>query len=318
MSIVREPWPPNGSGKVIEDRPQSRVAERTAYVALRCRGSAGQVAIELRPARKPRIAVDPGLFEGDEVRPDVAFLESADLDAILLRDAASHPVDRPAIAKQQHQIDLPLHDQRLQEVGPVAPAAAPVQGAAGIKQPIAAVEIDLVDLRARRAQLLREAPEERPHRALQQQDPLAPQRIRAGFGHGRATVRRRTARRSCCQARLGRPAPSRRARRPAATSGCGLYTRQASGFASRTARTRARLVRSERAPRRSEASDSTCPGTRITRARPGRRQARSPTLYLVMPDATMRSRSAAARASNCGVNCQLCSNCSRSEGRVAS
>src|SRR5438876_4452616 len=101
MSIVREPWPPNGSGKVIEDRPQGRVAERTAHVALRCRGSAGQVAIELPPARKPRIAVDSKLLEGNEVGPDVALLESADLDAILLRDAASHPVNGPAVAEQQ-------------------------------------------------------------------------------------------------------------------------------------------------------------------------------------------------------------------------
>src|SRR5207302_9635492 len=100
MSIVKEPGPPNGSGKVIEDRPQGRVAERTAHVALRRRGSAGQVAIELRPARKPRIAVDAELLEGDEVGPDVAFLESADLDAILLREAASHPVDRPTVTEQ--------------------------------------------------------------------------------------------------------------------------------------------------------------------------------------------------------------------------
>src|SRR5207245_1991346 len=69
MSIVMEPWPPNGGGKVIEDRPQGRVAECTAHVALRCRGSAGQAAIKLRPARKPRLAVAAKLREGNEVGP---------------------------------------------------------------------------------------------------------------------------------------------------------------------------------------------------------------------------------------------------------
>src|SRR5205807_7732039 len=105
MSIVREPGPPNGSGKVIEDRPQGRVAERTAHVALRRRGSARQVAIELRLARNSRIAVDSELLEGDEVGPDVALFEGAELNAVALRDGAGHAVNRPAVAKQQYAVD---------------------------------------------------------------------------------------------------------------------------------------------------------------------------------------------------------------------
>src|SRR5207302_10016263 len=98
--IFREPWPPNAGAHVIQRRPQRRVAEHTADVALSRRGSAGQVAIELRMARKPQIAVDPELLEGDEVRPDVALFEGAELDAVALRDAAGHAVNRPAIAEQ--------------------------------------------------------------------------------------------------------------------------------------------------------------------------------------------------------------------------
>src|SRR5437870_6446013 len=149
MSIVREPWPPNGGGKVIQDRPQGRVPERTAHVALRGRGSAGQVAIELPPARKPRIAVDSELLEGDEVGPDVALFEGAELDAVALRDAAGHAVNRPAIAEQQHDVDPSFFQQTRKELRPVARMAPPADRAGRIKQPIAAVEIDLVNLRSR-------------------------------------------------------------------------------------------------------------------------------------------------------------------------
>src|SRR5207244_9489718 len=145
MSIVREPWPPNGSGKVIEDRPQGRVAERTAHVALRCRGSAWQVAIELPPARKPRKAVDSELLEGNEVGPDVALFEGAHPDAILLRDAAGHAVNRPAVTEQQHDVDPSLLQQTRKELRPVARVSPPADRAGRIKQPVAAAEIDLVD-----------------------------------------------------------------------------------------------------------------------------------------------------------------------------
>src|SRR2546430_16478304 len=127
MSIVREPCPPNGSGKVIEDRPQCRVAERTAHVALRCRGSAGQVAIKLRPARKPRIAVDTKLLEGNEVGPEVALLESADPDTMLLRDRAGHPVNRPAVAEQQHDVAPQLFQQTREELRPLGGCATAVE-----------------------------------------------------------------------------------------------------------------------------------------------------------------------------------------------
>src|SRR5207253_7488942 len=151
MPIVREPWPPNGGGDVIQGRPQSRVAERTAHVALRRRGSAGQVAIELRLARNSRIAVDSELLEGNEVGPDVALFEGAELDAVALRDAAGHAVNRPAVTEQQHDVDPSLLQQTRKELRPVARVSPPADRAGRIKQPIAAVEIDLVDLRVRRA-----------------------------------------------------------------------------------------------------------------------------------------------------------------------
>src|SRR5205814_10263208 len=159
-----------------------------AHVALRRRGSAGQVAIELRLARNSRIAVDSELLEGDEVGPDVALFEGAELDAVALRDGAGHAVNPPAIAEQQHDVDPSFFQQTRKELRPVARVSPPADRAGRIKQPIAAVEIDLVDLRVRRAQLLREAPEERPHRALQQQDPL--EIGRASCRESRYTTRR--------------------------------------------------------------------------------------------------------------------------------
>src|SRR5205807_1323292 len=147
MSIVREPRPPNGGGKVIEDRPQRRVAKRAAHVALRYRRSAGQVPIELCVAGNPRIAVDSELLEGDEVGPDVALFEGAELDAVALRDAAGHAVNRSAIAEQQHDVDPSFLQQARKELRPVAGVAPPADRAGRIKQPVAAVEVDLVNLR---------------------------------------------------------------------------------------------------------------------------------------------------------------------------
>ena len=120
MSIAREPGTPDGGGDVIQSCPQSRVPERVADVELRFVRCARQMAIELCPAWNPRIAVDAKLLEGNEVGPEVAFFESADLDAMLLRDRAGHPVNRPAIAEQQHDVDLPLFQETGEELRPVA------------------------------------------------------------------------------------------------------------------------------------------------------------------------------------------------------
>src|SRR5256885_894366 len=79
MSIAREPGTPDGGGDVIQSCPQSRVPERVADVELRFVRCARQMAIELCPAWNPRIAVDAKLLEGNEVGPEVAFFESADL-----------------------------------------------------------------------------------------------------------------------------------------------------------------------------------------------------------------------------------------------
>ena len=141
------------------------------------------MAIELCLARNPRIAVDAKLLEGNEVGPEVAFFESADLDAMLLRDRAGHPVNRPAIAEQQHDVDLPLFQETGEELRPVAGMATPGQRVGRIKQAVAAVEVDLVDLGAPRSQEFREPSEERPHGALQQQDLLGAQRVPAGVAH---------------------------------------------------------------------------------------------------------------------------------------
>src|SRR5438477_8248526 len=89
MSIAREPGTPDGRGDVIQGRPQSRVAEGVADVELPRLLSARQMAIELRLARNPRMAVDAKLLEGNEVGPDVALFENADPDTMLLRDRAS-------------------------------------------------------------------------------------------------------------------------------------------------------------------------------------------------------------------------------------
>src|SRR5438105_9368878 len=211
MSIAREPGTPDGGGDVIQGCPQSRVPERVADVEFPFVWCARKVAIELCPAWNPRIAVDAKLLEGNEVGPDVALFESANPDTMLLRDSASHPVNRPAVAEQQHDVDPPLLQETGEELRPVAGMATPGQRVGWIKQAVAAVEVDLVNLGARRSQEFREASEEGPHGALQQQDPLGVQRVPAGVAHGRATVSRNTARRRCCQARFGVPAASRHA-----------------------------------------------------------------------------------------------------------
>src|SRR5256885_1403784 len=163
MSIAREPGTPDGGGDVIQGCPQSRVPERVADLELRSLRSARQMAIELCLARNPRIAVDAKLLEGNEVGPDVALFESADPDTMLLRDRASHQVNRSAVAEQQHDVDPPLFQETGEELRPVAGMATPGKRVGRIKQAVAAVEVDLVNLGARGSQKCREASEERPH-----------------------------------------------------------------------------------------------------------------------------------------------------------
>src|SRR5438270_8815135 len=157
MSIAREPGTPDGGGDVIQGCPQSRVPERVADVELPRLLCARQIAIELCLARNPRIAVDAKLLEGNEVGPDVALFESADPDTMLLRDRAGHPVDRPAVAEQQHDVDPPLFQETGEELRPVAGMATPGKRVGRIKQAVAAVEVDLVHLGARLSQVFREA-----------------------------------------------------------------------------------------------------------------------------------------------------------------
>src|SRR5437879_3376155 len=147
MSIVGKPGTPDGGGDVIQGRPQSRVAEGAADFALCFPRPAREVAIELCLTRHQRKAVDSELLEGNEVGPDVALFEGAHPDAILLRDAAGHAVNWPAIAEQQHDVDPSFFQQTRKELRPVAMMATPADRAGGIKGPIAAVAADLVDLR---------------------------------------------------------------------------------------------------------------------------------------------------------------------------
>src|SRR2546423_10382899 len=149
MSIVLEPGTRDGGRDVIQGCPHSRVPERTAHVALRCRGSARQVAIKLRSARNPRIAVDAELLEGNEVGPDIALFESADPDTMLLRDRAAHPVNRPAVAEQQHDVDPPLFQETGEELRPIGGMATPGERVGRIKQTVAPVAADPWNLAAR-------------------------------------------------------------------------------------------------------------------------------------------------------------------------
>src|SRR5438477_4040072 len=152
MSIAREPGTPDGGGDVIQGCPQSRVPERVADVEFPFVWCARKVAIELCPAWNPRIAVDAKLLEGNEVGPDVALFESANPDTMLLRDSASHPVNRPAVAEQQHDVDPPLFQETGEELRPLGGMATPGERVGRIQQAVGAGVVELVNLGARGSQ----------------------------------------------------------------------------------------------------------------------------------------------------------------------
>ena len=109
-------------------------------------------------------------------------------------------------------------------------------------------------------------------------------------------------------------------RRPASTSGCGLYRMTAAGLAARAACSSPRLVLTVPVPSRIEASSSTCPGTRIRRpvGRPAGKPA-PPILYFDSPSRVIRAirRATRWRASS-GKSVAAVISCSNLLGRVGS
>ncbi len=132
-----------------------------------------QAAVEAGVSRQAGVAVHAPLFQGYVIGAHVAFLEGVERDAQLVADGDDAGVNGAAVAIQEDRVDVPVENGLAKERRPFGERAAIVLLRLREKQPVAAVEIDLVNRRPALSQILRQPPEERAHRPLQQQDALA-------------------------------------------------------------------------------------------------------------------------------------------------
>jgi hypothetical protein len=200
--VTAKQHPRQAAGRVVQRRPQRRPPERVAEVVLGDSWLASECVVESALPRDLRVAVDAEALQGDEVRPYVALLEGTHMNAPLVRDLARGPVERTAVAEQQHNVDLQSVERLCEVLRPVLHRPAPAERPPRIEQAVTAVEVDLVNFRSRGPQPGCQEPEERAYRSLQQQHPLAVQRLVARLSHVRPTVRRSAARRRYRQARF--------------------------------------------------------------------------------------------------------------------
>jgi hypothetical protein len=134
-------------------------------------------------AREIGVAVDAIPLEGDVIGTHIAFFKHPDIDPAPVSDFVSHPVQGPAIAEEEEDIDFAFDEDLFEERGPFFGATAEEDGVSWGKEPVAAVEIDFADLSAFPEEILGETFKERSDGALEEENPFIFKRSEAALDH---------------------------------------------------------------------------------------------------------------------------------------
>src|ERR1700730_15865235 len=145
MKTRRENQSANMPRRVVKHCPECCIPECASDGKGRS-AAARSAPIELRIPRQARIRIDTVLFEGDEVRAYIAFLEDPSFQIQLVGHFARDHVNGPTITEQDNGVHLAARCAVPHRIAPLLNEGAESELRVRMEEEFAAVKIDLQNI----------------------------------------------------------------------------------------------------------------------------------------------------------------------------